>query len=133
MKFNNLQKILLCGSIIWGGFTFSSNVFADTIPQKIVVQKITTAGKDTFEIVENRYEEGREYSSYELNQSTRNGIITFKIIADNGTTLGDLENSANIIDSTRELEDGRIEYTFHYTLFDYEPTRIININVTVKN
>ena len=70
------------------------------------------------------------YSSYQVNQKISNNRIDFTVITDKGTTLGKLENSQSILDSKKELPDGKVEYKFHYTLFNYSPVRVININVT---
>lgn len=132
MNKNFFKRMMVVGGVL-GAMTSSivaTPVFAATTN---VVQEINTATRDSFKIVEHRDVDGAEnYSGYEIIQTTRGNRITYTLIAEEGTTLGNLENSAGIIDSVTILEDGRTAYEFHYTLFGYEAQRVININVSAK-
>lgn len=116
----------------------AGNVFADSastvevvdVTSK-VISEITTEYADSFLIKENRIgkSESNTYSGYTLNQNIKNNRISFTLIAEKGTTLGNLENSQNIY-TKKDLGDGRTQYDFYYTLFNFNPQRVININVT---
>lgn len=95
----------------------------------IDVETITTEKEDTFIIREKRTGMSSNYSGYTLTHEREGNVITFKLVTEEGTTLGDLENSKGIIDSTIDLGNGRKQYTFHYTILNYKPVRIINLNV----
>ena len=150
MKKSNLMKSLLLSGVIMA--TSAMSVFASApvdpsftrselvetftaIPSTKVLYSVNTPTQDKFIIQENRLskDENQKVSGYELYHriDNKNNRIDFKLIADKGTTLGKLENSLGIYQA-KKLEDGRTEYTFHYSLFGYEKVRIININVSDK-
>lgn len=91
---------------------------------------IKTTTNDVFIVRENCFGTGNDFSGYELYHRIDNkkNRIDFKLIAEKGTELGKLENSLGIY-TTKELGNGRVEYSFHYSLFGYKNHRVININV----
>ncbi len=146
----NLFKALLLSGIIV--VTSATSIFANshvvdpsfTKTELVAVMKqrsvssqvlytINTPTQDTFMVKENRLGQGTEFTEFELYHRINSGKkrIDFTLIADEGTTLGTLENSASVY-SSEKLEDGRTKYTFFYSLFSYKPQRVININVTSK-
>lgn len=147
LKRNNLLRGLILSSIIVA--SSASSVFASTntvdasftkvqtirqvSTSSDIVYTIKTPSNDTFMVRENRSGEGNNFSNYELYQKidASKSRITFKLITEPGSSLGKLENSLGRY-TTRKLENGKVEYTFYYSLFGYKPTRIININVTAN-
>lgn len=148
MKKNNLFKALLLSGIImttnvasiFANSSLVDSTFVKSELSQVVKQRrsssevlytVNTPTNDTFMIKENRNGNGPDFTGFELfHRIIRSQKrIEFTLIADKGTTLGALENSEGIYNSEK-LEDGRIKYTFHYSLFSYKPQRIINVNVT---
>ena len=145
-KKSNLFKGLFLSTVIM--ITSSTSVFANThtvdasftksqLVKEVVQTRnssevlytIKTPTNDVFIARENRFGNGDDFSEYTLYHRIDNkkNRIDFKLIAEKGTKLGKLENSLGIYTS-KELENGRIEYNFHYSLFGYKNHRVININ-----
>ena len=149
-----MKKKQLITSLAATGIMMTSmvgNVFADSSsnagssihhPEQVDQSQITSSEEiltidtentvDKFRIKINKIGKSPtgKYSGYTINEKIANNKIYFTVTTDKGSSLGNLDNSQNRLDSKRVLEDGKIEYKFHYTFFNYSPVRVININVT---
>lgn len=144
MKLKKMLSILGLSAVMVSSVSIPTFAETTTNPAVIVnedkfvesrdLYEIKTIQKDSFIVRENRFGESDNYSKYtidaKLDKAYGRPAMFFTVITEEGSSLGKLENSQNIIDSKEDLGNGRTKYTFHNTLFGYKPTRIVNINVT---
>ncbi|WP_053812831.1 hypothetical protein [Enterococcus faecium] len=147
MKIGKLGKYVLAGAfgtmLLVAGSDHEAH--ADTVcttpavcypvTDSTVVKDVTYKDRDDhFKFVEDRRGTGTKYSGYKLDvkRDLESNRLYVTLITDPGSSLGTIENSIEEY-HRKNVGEGKVEYTFYFTLFNYQPIRTIHINVSPVN
>ncbi len=138
VKLGKLGKYILAGAfgtmllVAGSGHDAHADAICSPVTSSKVIKDVTYKDRaDHFEFVEDKRGTGTKYSSYnlEVKRDFKSNRLYVTLITDKGSSLGTIENSIEEY-HRKNVGDGKVEYNFYFTLFDYQPTRVIHINVS---